>query len=109
MENELDDYILDDYGNSLLTLLWAKYGDSNHLIFATMEFYPKEIEEISEICIDSISLARDEKNNIADTEILFCRRKMTSEQALILYHEYMESGKFRLVHEDNDILYSRLL
>lgn len=57
-EGELNNRIHKDYENSLLTIIWATYNDSNHLVFAMMEFYPNEIEEISEISIDSIRLEK---------------------------------------------------
>lgn len=102
-EVELNDRIRKDYENSLLTIIWARYNDSNHLVFAMMEFYPNEIEEISEISIDSIRLAKNDNVGVVDTEIYFCRRKMTSQEALTSYREYIEKKQIRLIDENDNI------
>jgi hypothetical protein len=98
----LDSKICEDYKKSLLTIIWAKYNDSNHLVFATMELYPNEIEEISEISIDSIRLEKNDNVGV-DIEIYFCRRKMTSQEALTTYREYIEKKQICLIDENDNI------
>ena len=101
-EGELNNRIHKDYENSLLTIIWATYNDSNHLVFAMMEFYPNEIEEISEISIDSIRLEKNDNVDV-DIEIYFCRRKMTSQEALTTYREYIERKQICLIDENDNI------
>ncbi len=90
--------IYDDYGCSLVTLMWADCGDDSYLAFGTVEMYPKEIEEAFETDIDKISyLYGDSGKNV---QLCFCRKKMSCHEALDIYHSCRENGKFTLTLDD---------
>lgn len=92
-DSDLIHHIQVEYGNALLTVLWADYNGASHLVFAAIDFYPKELHEISEVTLDSIDLGENSKYEMPDIKLNFCRRRMCCSEALELYRNCCTSGR----------------
>ena len=103
-EISMHDQTMNDYGASLMTILWADYDDKKHLVFGTLEFYPTEISEISEVKKVDIDFGENKKLNIDDVRLHFCRIRLSNEDGWNLYNNFMKNGCLELKCENENMV-----
>jgi|GEM_PF-5559263 len=99
---QMKEQVEQDYGFALFTLLWATYLEKNYLVFGSLDFFPKEFDECSQIDKNSMSL--QETDGCIDIQLNFCRIRLSCADALEIYESCRLAGKFVLPHESVEIL-----
>lgn len=98
----MEKQIKQDYGFALLTLAWVTSNDNQYLVFGALEFFPKDLIECCEVKKNSLIL--DQKDDLPQIILNFCRTKLSCEEALNLYDSCRMTGKIVLPSDSIEIL-----